>query len=322
MELLISVIIPTYNRAHFLGRALDSLLVQSYKSWECLVIDDGSLDYTDELMDFYCERDPRIKLYSRSATRKKGASTCRNIGFEKSKGTYIQYLDSDDLLTENKFEEQIKICKNETSQVLMTCDWRLFKINPEADNQDFHMPFINKLYTPCGFLKIMGTANVFLPPHTYLTHRRIIELSGPWNEDLTNNDDGEFFSRVILNSEGVMYTSKAKVFYRKFGADHLSNYNKREKIESLVESWKLIENYLKANCKMDSLIYVENAKSQIFNILKNKYPCTISQFPVFFNNQFNLEQYRLSKTFIFKRVLMNFLKEVKTKYARKFLKPE
>ena len=309
MNSLISVIIPTYNRAHFLGCTLDSLLSQSYELWECLVIDDGSSDYTAELMDFYCMRDYRIKFYKRPKIRKKGASTCRNIGFEKSRGTYIQYLDSDDLLSENKFEEQLNALRHETSTTLLACDWRLFKINPATDSMDFNMPFKNKSLTPCEFLKIMGTTNVFLPPHAYMTPRKIIELAGGWNEDLTNNDDGEFFARIILNSEGVTYSNKTKVFYRKSGDDHLSNYNSQEKIKSLIISWELIEKYIQTNCSQDSLVYVDNAKRVIFNTIKNKFPYTTSRNQKFFSSQFKKESHRLNFSFVLKQSLKNYLRQ-------------
>ena len=79
---LVSIIIPTYNRAHFIGETLESVLAQTYHNWECIVIDDGSTDYTDELMEFYCEKDSRIQYYHRPSHKPKGANACRNYGFE------------------------------------------------------------------------------------------------------------------------------------------------------------------------------------------------------------------------------------------------
>lgn len=95
---MVSLIIPTYNRSHLLGATLDSIIVQRYNNWECIIVDDGSLDYTFELMEFYCEKDSRIKFHKRPGNRKKGANACRNFGFEISKGEYIQWFDSDDLM--------------------------------------------------------------------------------------------------------------------------------------------------------------------------------------------------------------------------------
>ena len=82
---LISIIIPTYNRSHLLGETLDSVLIQTYRNWECIVVDDGSTDYTPELMEFYIRKDSRFSFYRRPEEKAKGANACRNYGFEKSR---------------------------------------------------------------------------------------------------------------------------------------------------------------------------------------------------------------------------------------------
>lgn len=98
MSSLVSIIIPTYNRAHLLAETLDSVLQQKYENWECLVIDDGSTDYTSELLELYIEKDSRFNFYQRPSSRSKGANACRNVGIEKSAGLFLLFLDSDDLL--------------------------------------------------------------------------------------------------------------------------------------------------------------------------------------------------------------------------------
>ncbi len=85
-NILVSIIIPTYNRVNHLGGILDSVLKQTCTNWECIVVDDGSSDATDELMRSYCEKDPRFKYHHSPNDRPKGGNTCRNYGFELSKG--------------------------------------------------------------------------------------------------------------------------------------------------------------------------------------------------------------------------------------------
>ena len=109
---LISLIIPTFNRAHLLGETLESIIDMEYSFWECLVIDDGSIDYTPELMEFYTSQDSRIKNFLRPASKPKGANACRNYGFEKSKGEYINFFDSDDLIHPAKLTRQLKYLQN------------------------------------------------------------------------------------------------------------------------------------------------------------------------------------------------------------------
>lgn len=101
---LISIIIPTFNRAHLIRETLDSIVLQTYSNWECIIIDDDSTDSTEQLIKDYVLRDNRFRYYKRPIDREKGPGPCRNYGFELSKGKYIQWFDSDDLMLENKLE--------------------------------------------------------------------------------------------------------------------------------------------------------------------------------------------------------------------------
>lgn len=112
MSQIVSIIIPTYNRAHLIGETLDSLIAQTYQNWECIVVDDGSTDYTQELMEFYLISDARFSYFKSPNNRLKGANACRNYGFELSKGDYINWFDDDDLMHPEKLELQIKSFEN------------------------------------------------------------------------------------------------------------------------------------------------------------------------------------------------------------------
>ncbi len=79
---LVSIIIPTYNRAHLIGETLDSVLAQTYTNWECIVVDDGSTDATDELMAKYCAKDARIRYYHRPDLHLSGGNGARLMDLE------------------------------------------------------------------------------------------------------------------------------------------------------------------------------------------------------------------------------------------------
>ena len=106
---LVSIIIPTYNRAHLIGETLDSVVAQTYTNWECIVVDDGSTDETDKLLAGYCIKDNRFQYHHRPSDRPKGANACRNYGFELSKGKYVNWFDSDDKMLEDKLEKQLHL---------------------------------------------------------------------------------------------------------------------------------------------------------------------------------------------------------------------
>lgn len=105
---LISIIIPTYNRAHLIGETIESIQRQTYRNWECIIIDDGSTDDTEMRVLKYINIDKRIQYHKKPKDRPKGPSAARNYGFEKSKGAYINWFDSDDLMHPEKLETDLK----------------------------------------------------------------------------------------------------------------------------------------------------------------------------------------------------------------------
>ncbi|MDD3685586.1 MAG: glycosyltransferase family 2 protein [Bacteroidales bacterium] len=97
-----SIIIPTYNRAHMLSKALESVHVQTFNDWECIVVDDGSTDNTKELLQQWIKKDNRFRyIYQENAER----SAARNNGINNAKGDYICFLDSDDYFNETRLEK-------------------------------------------------------------------------------------------------------------------------------------------------------------------------------------------------------------------------
>lgn len=105
---LISIIIPTYNRAFIIKETLDSIHIQSYANWECIIVDDASTDDTKIVIEEYSKNDSRFRFYKRPANTVKGANSCRNFGFSQAEGNLVQWFDSDDLLVNNAFELYVK----------------------------------------------------------------------------------------------------------------------------------------------------------------------------------------------------------------------
>ncbi len=287
MHPLVSIIIPTYNREHLIRETLDSVIGQTYTSWECIVVDDGSNDNTDEIINSYIEKDKRFKFYHRPTTTKKGASTCRNYGLKKSQGELIQFLDSDDLLAKNKLEEQVKLYKPGDLS-LITCKWGGFE---ESSNLSKRFKYKYNAYRNFkkgkNLLSSFGNYNEFLPLHVYLIPKILIDKSGVWNESLTNNDDAEFFARVILNASKIIFSSEASVYYRYSSTDKLSKLNSEQKIISAINSWKLIETYMKKGDFYENCKYVKTGKLILYNAIKNTYPEIVSDNLEFFKEKNN-----------------------------------
>lgn len=125
----VTIIVPCYNQAQYLDEALQSVLDQTYVNWECLIVNDGSTDNTEEIAKRWTAKDPRFQYYYKENG---GLSSARNFGLEKVTGDYLQFLDSDDFLNKNKLElslNQLNSIKNIEIKIAIS-NFRIFKENP------------------------------------------------------------------------------------------------------------------------------------------------------------------------------------------------
>ncbi|QIG90173.1 glycosyltransferase family 2 protein [Chryseobacterium sp. POL2] len=120
---LVSIIIPVYNRANLIGETLDSIIAQTYQNWECIIVDDGSTDNTPEVLESYMKKDSRISYYSRPDHLVKSGNSCRNHGFELSKGELVVFFDSDDIMLNDFLSSRIPLFKKETQIVFAKHDY-------------------------------------------------------------------------------------------------------------------------------------------------------------------------------------------------------
>ena len=100
----LSIIIPTYNSASVLPKALDSIVCQTFTDWECILVDDGSPDRSGKICDEYAEKDKRFRVFHQENA---GVSAARNKGLDEAKGEYVNFVDSDDWVETNALEEYI-----------------------------------------------------------------------------------------------------------------------------------------------------------------------------------------------------------------------
>lgn len=107
MDVLVSIIIPVFNRASIIKMTLDSILEQSYSHWECIIVDDGSTDETKQTIENFSKKDSRVQFYKRPKHWVKGANSCRNYGFTLANGVFVNWFDSDDVMKPNFIEEKV-----------------------------------------------------------------------------------------------------------------------------------------------------------------------------------------------------------------------
>jgi len=94
----VSIIMATYNRAHFIAETLSSIQNQTFQEWECLIIDDGGTDNTEAVIQPILEKDPRFSFRKRPEQYQKGLPGCRNFGIDLAQGQYIIFFDDDDIV--------------------------------------------------------------------------------------------------------------------------------------------------------------------------------------------------------------------------------
>lgn len=277
---LVSIIIPTFNRAQLIAETLDSVLAQTYQNWECIIVDDGSSDNTDEVVGQYVEKDSRFNYYHRPDEHLPGGNGARNYGFKMSEGEYVNWLDSDDLFAKDKIEKQIQTLLG-NSESISTCAWGRF-----SDKSNFTLKKLQifKDYTNASDIFSNYGHKGFFPNMVFLCHRSIFNKSGLWNENLIINQDGEFFCRVILNSKSIYFTKDTYVLYRQDSSTKTSYLSSIEKAKASIQSWEIIQDHLnKKNVK--SQLYIANAKNYIYNKLEFTYPDLINKNKLFFKNQ-------------------------------------
>ncbi|GAA4316341.1 hypothetical protein GCM10023115_25510 [Pontixanthobacter gangjinensis] len=277
------------------------------------MVDDGSSDNTSHLLEFYSERDNRIKYLERPNNLPRGANSCRNFGFEKSQGEFIQWLDSDDLLATNKIENQLRKLTSLNEEIISS-KWGKLR---DGDVQFFEdLESYQDFNSLSEFLDALDKSEGYFPIHSYLMSKDIVARAGYWNETLKVNQDGEFMIRIFLEMNSMLFTKDTFVLYRKDSSSSTSLLSKKS-LKHLVASWKLIQSHLIEKYPDLGKRYVDNAKRRIF-IKYRESPKLINSQRDFFGNipdeepsDFRLAFYRVIVKYWLSRNILRFLKNLK-----------
>ena len=239
MKPLVSILITAYNAEDTIAQTLESALAQTWPRKEIIVVNDGSTDRTAEVVRQFKD----VKLVS---TENHGLSGAQNNAFPLSQGDYIQYLDADDLLAPDKIERQLAALGNfDRMRLLVSSPWAPFYYRIR------HARFVrNSLWqdlSPAEWLLRKLRENIHMQNATWLVSREVAEAAGPWNTRLHYDQDGEYFCRVLLASEGTRFVPGTGIYYRASGTNRVSFIgNSDKKKESLLLSMKLHIQYLRS----------------------------------------------------------------------------
>lgn len=204
----VSIIVPCYNQAQYLDAAMQSVLDQIYQNWECLIVNDGSSDSTEKIALSWAAKDPRfIYLYKENG----GVSSARNLGIEKAKGEYLQFLDSDDFLNKEKLELSLQQMENSKDVNLIVSNFRMFTDNPQITSEPFcqlnsqSFTFENMLYQWNESFSIQMQCGLF--------HSSLFETIR-FPEDFAAQEDWIVWVRIFKKGCKVVFIDKPLALYR------------------------------------------------------------------------------------------------------------
>ena len=207
-EPLVSVIIPTYNRAHLIAETLDSVSAQTYQNWECIIVDDGSSDNTDEVVGEYVNKDNRFKYYHRPEEHLPGGNGARNYGFKMSQGEYVNWFDSDDLMVAEKFKNQIDIFNRSSKIDVVFSNFQFFK-SDKSESKKLTTITISKE----NFIKKYVLKKTLAPINSALWQKKTI-LNFQFNEQLIQYQEYEYFGRIFSSEPNISFCDKSYVLVR------------------------------------------------------------------------------------------------------------
>ncbi|TYC17015.1 glycosyltransferase [Bizionia gelidisalsuginis] len=225
---LVSIIIPTFNRAHLIGETLDSIVAQTYKNWECIIVDDGSTDNTVEVINKYIEKDTRFQYHHRPSDRPKGGNAARNYGFEVSKGEYVNWFDSDDIMLSNFIQK--KITHFHYGMDFNFCAYTLVDENLKF-LKDVSLIDTNNLYKDYALWKLQIVTLSVLFKKEFLKGKKLFSYN------IKRGQETELFLRLFFNSNKEAYKiiNEPLFLYRqhKGSKTHKNKVYKKEYKESV-----------------------------------------------------------------------------------------
>ncbi|WP_299177515.1 glycosyltransferase family 2 protein [uncultured Chryseobacterium sp.] len=244
----ISVIVPCYNQAVFLDDCVNSLINQTYSNWECILVNDGSTDNTEEKALEWQSKDNRIKYIKKTNG---GLSSARNTGIRNVTGDFVQFLDCDDFLYKEKFEKSVQKIKNPTNTIVIT-DFQRFD-NTTKTVLPPHCILEEKYFNQKEIL--LKWDNPFsIPIHCALFSRDIVEKYR-FNEELKAKEDWIFWLQAYGDKPETFFIKEYLLAYRMSSAGMTNNeffmYENKtkaiEKLEQVISDKDLLRTFYKEN---------------------------------------------------------------------------
>ena len=288
---LVSVVIPTYNYGHFLSETLHSVLSQTYTIWECLVIDNGSTDNTETIVENFIKSDKRFRYFKIEHST---TSKSRNVGIKNASGTFIQFLDSDDQIEKEKLANQIELFHQHPSAGIVYSHAMYYddgnpsslRLTHDNSNEAWMPAFTGNSWE---MLPILYKRNIFVVSSP-LIRKSLVEEVGRFYAPLNWVEDWEFWLRVLAENTLMVFddspdsASLIRVHSKSLSRNRLKMYQQsliaRKKLVNLLISLK-VKGFENAQALIDDnsayeaylyrLLYQESISSNKLNAFKYLY---------------------------------------------------
>ena len=241
---LVSIIIPCHNQGEFLNDTLESIQQQEYQNFECLLINDGSIDNSEAIGLKWQNEDSRFKYFDQ---KNKGVSSARNLGLNQANGDFIQFLDADDIISKDKLSSSLSYFIVDESLDIVISNFSMFTggikniTNPYCDLSAIKFSLESILF--------QWQISFSLPIHCPLMRARIVK-SSRFDEELSAQEDWLFWVSIFKTNPKTAFIDKTMAYYRNnpSGRTTRDYYDDQllfvEKMKSYVNQ-EVYENFLK-----------------------------------------------------------------------------
>lgn len=257
---IVSVVMPTYNRASFLKRSIESILDQTFSDFEFIIVDDGSNDNTQEILNYYVKKDKRIRILRNNTN--KGISYSRNRGLDAAKGKYIAVMDSDDMSYPWRLKRSVDFLERnpDITGVSGIYDWHF---NGASYKKSDEIISADEMYMEMLFVCIFSPT-ISLIRLDFLRNNHI-----RYNEDMISAEDYDLYAQILLKN-GKLVKLKEPLGAVRYHRTNSALYYSEMKKNAISVQYKLIYSL---NPEIDIKIkqhYSKLERCVILNKIRNK----------------------------------------------------
>jgi len=260
---VVSIIIPCYNQGKYLDETLSSVFFQTYKTWECIIVNDGSVDNTEKIALDWCKKDNRFNYINKD---NKGLSSARNTGLEIAKGDYILFLDADDALDSKKTEKSLSFLKKKYGQKknIVISNFRMFSYNIHSSTEPYCI--LDERVFTLDMILYKWEKVFTIPIHCALFERELFK-NFKFPEELQAKEDWIMWLTIIQDDIHIHFIDEPLALYRTH-TESMTNDNVLMR-SNMVKAINLLPEILSSKKCLEFYLFLLHQKQTEINGLRH-----------------------------------------------------